>query len=249
METGNEGSVTSGSLARDRSTSIQSLPHHPHRPHITPDEECRQFSQLYKSQLVTGDEYAIIPYKWFESWMAYSGFDRQKADQGLASASSSSSSSVSSPNVPMEDGNDMGSSSSSATTLQRPGYIDCTGFLAEERERLGIRGLVPPRVQQNHAAALAAGEARVMARYWKIPTPIDKYSYLVALQDRNEVLFYRCLLDHIEKLAPIIYTPTVGEACQAFSAIFRRPRGMYFSYADRGAMHAMGQIIIETECE
>jgi hypothetical protein len=76
-------------------------------------------------------------------------------------------------------------------------------------------------------------------RYWNIPRNIEKYSYLIALQDRNEVLFYRCLLDNIDKLAPIIYTPTVGEACQGFSTLFRRPRGMYFSYADRGSMHAM----------
>lgn len=115
-----------------------------------------------------------------------------------------------------------------------------TGFLLAERERLGIRGLVPPRSPVDSDAALKFAEARVMNRYWTIPTAINKYSYLVALQDRNEVLFYRCVVDHIEKLAPIIYTPTVGEACQAFSAIFRRPRGMYFSSADKGAMHSMG---------
>jgi hypothetical protein len=81
--------------------------------------------------------------------------------------------------------------------------------------------------------------ASLQHRYWNIPRNIEKYSYLIALQDRNEVLFYRCLLDNIDKLAPIIYTPTVGEACQGFSTLFRRPRGMYFSYADRGSMHAM----------
>jgi malate dehydrogenase (decarboxylating) len=75
--------------------------------------------------------------------------------------------------------------------------------------------------------------------HWQIPTAIGRYSYLIALQDRNEVLFYRCLIDHIEQLAPIIYTPTVGEACQHFSGLFRRSRGMYFSYADRGCMHSM----------
>lgn len=114
-----------------------------------------------------------------------------------------------------------------------------TGFLQEERERLGIRGLVPPRHPFSHESALQAGVNRVMNRYWSIPRSIEKYSYLIALQDRNEVLFYRCLLDNIEKLAPIIYTPTVGEACQSFSSLFRRPRGMYFSYADKGNMHSM----------
>jgi len=114
-----------------------------------------------------------------------------------------------------------------------------TGFLMEERERLGIRGLVPPRYPSDHASALQGGVSRVMQRYRRIQEPLQQYNYLIALQDRNEVLFYRCLIDNIEKLAPIIYTPTVGEACQKFSAIFRRPRGMYFSYADRGSMHAM----------
>jgi len=114
-----------------------------------------------------------------------------------------------------------------------------TGFLLEERERLGIRGMVPPRHPHDHPAALQQGVNRIMHRYWNIPRNIEKYSYLIALQDRNEVLFYRCLLDNIDKLAPIIYTPTVGEACQGFSTLFRRPRGMYFSYADRGSMHSM----------
>lgn len=62
---------------------------------------------------------------------------------------------------------------------------------------------------------------------------------LIALQDRNEVLFYRCLIDHLEELAPIIYTPTVGVACQSFGTLFRRPRGMYFSSNDKGVMASM----------
>ena len=82
-----------------------------------------------------------------------------------------------------------------------------TGFLMEERERLGIRGMVPPRFPPNQESALQQGVNRVMNRYWTIEKAIDRYSYLIALQDRNEVLFYRCLLDNIDKLAPIIYTP------------------------------------------
>ena len=109
----------------------------------------------------------------------------------------------------------------------------------EERERLGIRGLVPPRVVPNKKDALVWQVKRIMARYNELTSPIAKYSYLIALQDRNEVLFYRCLIDNIEDLAPIIYTPTVGIACQAFGSIFRRPRGMYFSAYDKGNFLAM----------
>ncbi len=68
---------------------------------------------------------------------------------------------------------------------------------------------------------------------------LDKYVTLVSLQDRNEVLFYYLLSNHIEQLAKIIYTPTVGLACQEFSHIFRRTRGMYFSSEDVGNMPAM----------
>jgi malate dehydrogenase (decarboxylating) len=78
-----------------------------------------------------------------------------------------------------------------------------------------------------------------MNRFYELPSPIMKYTYLTQLQDRNEVLFYRCLVDYLEELAPIIYTPTVGAACVNFATLFRRPRGMYFSAADRGVMHAM----------
>lgn len=70
-------------------------------------------------------------------------------------------------------------------------------------------------------------------------TAMFKWRSMQALQDRNETLFYRLLVDHIEELAPIIYTPTVGEACLQYSRLFRRPRGMYFSADDRGHFNAM----------
>ena len=70
-------------------------------------------------------------------------------------------------------------------------------------------------------------------------TAMFKWRSMQALQDRNETLFYRLLVEHIEELAPIIYTPTVGEACLQYSRLFRRPRGMYFSADDRGHFNAM----------
>ena len=68
---------------------------------------------------------------------------------------------------------------------------------------------------------------------------MEKYMYLCSLQDRNETLFFRTLLDHLEALAPVVYTPTVGEVCKRFGSYFQRPRGMYFSSADRGQMSTM----------
>ncbi|ORE08647.1 malic-domain-containing protein [Rhizopus microsporus var. microsporus] len=71
------------------------------------------------------------------------------------------------------------------------------------------------------------------------PTPLSKYIYLAALHDRNETLYYKLLMKHMNELASIVYTPTVGEASQVSHAIYRRPRGMYFSTQDRGQMSAM----------
>lgn len=113
-----------------------------------------------------------------------------------------------------------------------------TGFSVEERERLGIRGLIPPRTI-DIKSCLEWQAKKIMMRYYDCPTNIVKYSYFMSLQDRNEVLFYKCLVDNLEELAPVVYTPTVGEACLKFAYLFRRPRGMYFSAADKGNMHAM----------
>jgi malate dehydrogenase (oxaloacetate-decarboxylating)(NADP+) len=112
-----------------------------------------------------------------------------------------------------------------------------TGFTSEERERLAIRGLVPPMKLTKNVLEWQAN--KIMHRFSELQTPISKYTYMTALQDRNEVLFYKCLVDNLETLAPIVYTPTVGEACINFNTLFRRPRGMYFSSEDKGMMHAM----------
>ncbi|KAG0029343.1 Malic enzyme [Podila clonocystis] len=109
-----------------------------------------------------------------------------------------------------------------------------TAFSLSERERLGIRGLVPPRTQEMDKQL-----QRIIRNLRECRTPLEKFVFMTALQDRNETLYYRLLIDNLEELSQIIYTPTVGEACQRFHSIYRRSRGMYFSSLDRGQMAAM----------
>ncbi len=113
--------------------------------------------------------------------------------------------------------------------LQNPRLNKGTAFSEPEREALGLRGLLPPRIFTPREQ-----ELRVMAAFEAEQTPLEKYIYLAALQDRNETLFYRTVVDHIATMMPIIYTPTVGEACRLFGHIYRRPRGLYVSADDRG---------------
>ena len=104
-----------------------------------------------------------------------------------------------------------------------------TAFTEAEREVLGLRGLLPPRALTQELQA-----KRVIASLRGKSSDLERYISLTALQDRNEMLFYRVVLDHLEEIMPIIYTPTVGEACQEFGHIFRRPRGLFVSAYDRG---------------
>lgn len=104
-----------------------------------------------------------------------------------------------------------------------------TCFTREERRMFGLDGLMPPVV-----ATPAEQEARVYGNYLKSVDDIHRYLFLTALQDRNETLFHRLLLDHIEEMAPVVYTPTVGKACETFSHIYRRPRGVYITPHHRG---------------
>lgn len=104
-----------------------------------------------------------------------------------------------------------------------------TAFSEEERDRLGLRGLLPPRVISQDTQA-----ERVMENFNKKSNDLEKYTYMIDLEDRNENLFYRVVMDNIETMMPIIYTPTVGQACQEFGHIFRRPRGLYISVKDKG---------------
>lgn len=109
-----------------------------------------------------------------------------------------------------------------------------TAFSASERERLGLRGLVPPATQP-----LEAQVARIMVAYGRIAGDLDRHAFLSNLHDRNITLFYVVLLAHFEELAPVVYTPTVGDACRKFHVMFRRARGMYFSADDVGEMRSM----------
>ena len=113
--------------------------------------------------------------------------------------------------------------------LHDPARNKGTAFTREEREALGLRGLLPPTPVTQDVQV-----ERVMEHLRSKEDDLERYVALIATQDRNEVLFYRVLQAHLEELMPLIYTPTVGKACQTFGHIFRRPRGFYVSAEDRG---------------
>jgi malate dehydrogenase (oxaloacetate-decarboxylating)(NADP+) len=104
-----------------------------------------------------------------------------------------------------------------------------TAFTQEEREQYGLRGLLPPRV-----FTIEEQCARVLENVRRKNTPLEKYIFLISLQERNQTLFYKVVHDHIQELMPLIYTPTVGQACQEYGHIFRRAQGLYVSIEDRG---------------
>ena len=127
-----------------------------------------------------------------------------------------------------------------------------TAFTDAERDELKLRGLLPPRVH-----TMAEQELRVLGNIREKPTDLDRYLYLIALQDRNENLFYRVVMNNLEEMMPIIYTPTVGKACQEFQHIYRKPRGFYVSLNDKGRIkeilqnwpHKNARIIVVTDGE
>jgi malate dehydrogenase (oxaloacetate-decarboxylating)(NADP+) len=115
--------------------------------------------------------------------------------------------------------------------LRDPALNKGTAFTETEREVLGLRGLLPPQMQTMETQVM-----RVLENFRRKPTDIEKYIFMIGLQDRNKTLFYRVILDNIEEMMPIIYTPTVGQACLEYGHIFRRPRGIFISAKDRGRM-------------
>jgi malate dehydrogenase (oxaloacetate-decarboxylating)(NADP+) len=104
-----------------------------------------------------------------------------------------------------------------------------TAFTEPERLALGLQGLLPP-----HVCTMEEQVERVLQNYRCKSTDLERYIHLMSLQDRNETLFYRVVIDNLEEMMPIIYTPTVGQACQEYGRIFRRSRGLYVSINDQG---------------
>lgn len=118
--------------------------------------------------------------------------------------------------------------------LHEPLLNKGTGFKLDERDALGLRGLVPPKV-----VSLDEQVTRVLENYNKKTDPLEKFVFLTALHDRNETLYYRVLIDNLMEMTPIVYTPVVGAACQNFGHIYRRTRGMYISLHDKGHIRNM----------
>src|SRR3981081_723677 len=104
-----------------------------------------------------------------------------------------------------------------------------TAFTEAERDALGLRGLLPA-----HVLSMDEQVARVMTNLRDLPSDLERYVALNSLHDRNETLFFRVVCDNIDEIQPLIYTPTVGLACQRFGLIFQRPRGLFIGVNDRG---------------
>ena len=108
--------------------------------------------------------------------------------------------------------------------LKSPEHNKGTAFTEEERDRYKLRGLLPAGV-----CSPELQEQRALANMRRQAYDIERYVFLQGLQDRNEQLFYRLVVNHIDEIMPLIYTPTVGQACQEFARIFRQPRGLYIT--------------------
>jgi malate dehydrogenase (oxaloacetate-decarboxylating)(NADP+) len=113
--------------------------------------------------------------------------------------------------------------------LHDPNLNKGTAFTASERQVLGLQGLLPP-----HVATIEEQAEKVMQSLHAKPNDLEKHIFLISLQERNRTLFYRVVIENLEEIMPLIYTPTVGQACQEYAHIFRRPQGLYISELDKG---------------
>jgi malate dehydrogenase (oxaloacetate-decarboxylating) len=118
--------------------------------------------------------------------------------------------------------------------LETPLLNKGTAFTDGERTTLGLHGLLPPQVETLDQQVVRAYEA-----FRRKPDDLERHIYLRALQDTNEVLFYRLLLDHMEEMMPVVYTPVVALGCQEFSHIYRRPRGLFIPYPLRDSIRSL----------
>jgi len=121
-----------------------------------------------------------------------------------------------------------------AALLHDPELNKGTAFGEAEREVLGLKGLLPPRVHSQGEQV-----ARVLGNFRRLDSPLEKYIFMSALHDRNEALFFRVVTENPDEMMPIIYTPTVGLGCQKFGQIFQRPRGVFVTANDRGQIKSL----------
>ncbi|KAJ4768494.1 Malic enzyme [Rhynchospora pubera] len=118
---------------------------------------------------------------------------------------------------------------SGCALLRDPRHNKGLAFTEKERDAHYLRGLLPPSIMSQELQ-----EKRIMQSIRQCQIPLQQYMALMDLEERNERLFYKLLIDHVEELLPVVYTPTVGEACQKYGSIFRRPQGLYISLKERG---------------
>ncbi|HYK86760.1 MAG TPA: hypothetical protein VEV19_15430, partial [Ktedonobacteraceae bacterium] len=112
--------------------------------------------------------------------------------------------------------------------LETPLLNKGSAFPENEREEFHLLGLLPPHVSQMEEQL-----ARTYENYQRKDSDLERYIYLASLHDRNETLFFRLVYEHVREMTPIVYTPTVGLACQYYSHIYRRPRGLFVAYPYR----------------